>query len=1025
MRRALKSWLAWLIPAVVTSVLLAFYVIGIVEVTDEVLLASSMALVFFSSLLALRGVEVSVRIPSNRLIRVTVLLAPWVISLALVLAIQAPLEKPQVVDWSQVPNLHIAGIGAALLLAGFYPGYFIVRMLIRKEATSILEKLVLSVLTSIFVVGLLGFVSYLVEGRIGYVASSGLIGLNIVFMLLTAIDELFPKRRGAQAYDVDLVEILSLASLMFFMYVCLYIVDLRRIFLVPTWDMWRHYGYSTMALRGTMFTYRIGPYWFYLFTAVFMALSPAPYVNSYLALTILMPIYPLSLYVLCSRLLPKRVAILATLMGTFFSGFGGLYTVVTGSKLDEGYVKTYDQGMLSVVHLRPSLFTFACLFAMLYLIARPIKNGGAWAVLMAMMFSLAFLAHEAEALVFIILLPLAVLLMWARRHQNVRGLPLAIVGSLVGIALLDKLVAPIDVYGNVIIGWPLGLVTWLPTLISALLAFYPRITLATWSILARASSKLRYLRKPASIALLYVLGLSFIAWYYALPEFNAREFYYGVSMVPWYAYPTKLGVVGVLAVICLAYALLRAGRTRTKFDIGLPLAVVLVGLILARASAYLPLFTGGVFRIWGMGEDRFMRFLWIGLCPLAAAPAGELASVLYRKRLSTPKAIMAYALTAFLSLAIFVSGMPSALLFHVEAYGEAERYRIKSLPSEIVDMLDDLAKAAPADTMVLASSVSKSTVGSFGLGLFYYTGYEPAIFGARRIETFLTFISTPAARGTPLRYWYIPKAEESFMIMKYGAGLLLSHLTCYLPIFKESGFGTIYELPFKSFPSGRADVAVLIPFISHYEEDELTYMFPIEALSIAGVDYSVEMEHALNLELHSTVLLSCDYDFGALEELLSWVRKGNTLLIFDTPLPGSEGPGPFASELGISLINETVLATEVRGPDGTVWFPGVEVTKLSYGDLEVLAWYAHEGELLTPFALRKRIGSGSVVFIHIAPYLERMRMMRGRDEGRRMFSLLGDLISVLGLGLPAYKVPHGRLIGVCLLYTSPSPRDRG
>ena len=184
--------------------------------------------------------------------------------------------------------------------------------------------------------------------------------------------------------------------------------------------------------------------------------------------------------------------------------------------------------------------------------------------------------------------------------------------------------------------------------------------------------------------------------------------------------------------------------------------------------------------------------------------------------------------------------------------------------------------------------------------------------------------------------------------------------------------------------------------------DELAYEPPCYMLALSGAGFSTAVAWDPRA-LDADILVVPDGPYGDVAGLVSFVERGGRLVVMDVI-----GLGSLAQLLALNSTGERVAVDGLLHPGGSRELPAFTTEVLSCGgeDVDVVAYFTSGGEPVAPYAFRKPIGSGEVLYLHIGDYLRTM-LAHGRSgqEGWRWFNGLGPLAQVLGLS--AGPPPNG------------------
>ena len=932
----------------------------------------------------------------------------WLLSIIMVLLVN-PFGGTQYVEWSEISLPNWLRLIAALLMTSFYPGYAILTVIGKNEEFSFLGKVTLSTFLSLFMSGLIAFIATMSEGLVGNQGLLGMVLLNILLLTLFSIFHTDKQRKFAKISIFSSQLIMMI--LILFVLTASYFVNFP-VRLVPTIDQWVHYGSVLKAIDGVLFsTPGVYPYWSHMYAALFGVLSGFPLVNAFMTLLLLFTVLPiLSFYLMCSSLFPSsKMPIVATVVYALFSGFGGLYVMnlsMTGGGDPLYLIYLASTKTSDMFYWLPSFrvffflgtIGFSTLFVTLYLLGRRFSNPYVKISLMATLFALGYLAHIAEALFFIVMMPF--ILLFARDFlKDPKDLPISVALGLVFVSIVD-LSAPTKIYlFRDALYTPLflcGLLGWM--FLSFLLL---RLNLRVRVFAKAKSANWLYLEfSPILVAgLVYIYVLCLIIWSYEIPKLS---FSWGTPL-PWYVYPIRLGAAGFITIASIPWLV----KHRNSVGLRLPLLFVILFLLLGKASSYL-----SVLRMSGpmipmpLAESRIMEFTWIGVSALGSYSIVKFFQHIHHAKTPRSKIAKTIIATSLLSL-IAISGI-SSTFYAVE---------LRSQPSNSIAMreledLNFLRSHKFERGAVLAPSSSASKLDSFGGMVTVHEYYRPAFFGATKAESLFDLLTHNIYQtsGFPIRYLFVSNSDLN-EVRGYRNSFLFNHLMQYLSILFTNEETTIYEIPPFAPPSQQSNLTIIIPS----SPTEMTYLYPLEVVSLAGLNYTVSMEFDSRLFTYSKILFPYDPVEVNLNNYLQWLSEGGSLIVLDSL--GSHGSFATLLSLNITATGETYEANGVLGPKGEITTPHID-TPIFFSrerNVEPMAFYTNDRNSVSPYAFRKKVGAGELIYVEVYPYFTALQQMKGSGAGRYMFAKLGDLLTVLGVSR-LKRIDLSEPIGRAILY---------
>jgi hypothetical protein len=516
-------------------------------------------------------------------------------------------KDPQIfVPWEQITGDQIIRLVAAILISLFAPGYAIINILDKKHKLRILPKLLFVYILSLLVTGLIGYTTgfsgLAVSGIQILIGSIHLLILSL-FVLVKVLDKeilvynhnnIFnAKGIGKAIYGNNKYKLLVFASLFALVVFSTYYLYGGKIL----GDQWFHHGRSLLFLSGTFRDVAVSriddlvyPPFEHAFLATFTAISSVPSVNAFASISFLNIIPVFAFYYFFSRWVPsryKKATLLASTLFMLSSGFGWLYALNLNASNPSSFstpasaleslttagAKTFDiwvpNTFIDVGH--PDITTALIIMALPagFVLLGLIKEentiiGGSrlkYFVILAAVSILGYLSHD-EFGVFLIVASVVPIIFVLKEKNDVF---IAILIAL-SITIFFAYFFPGSYYlTREFLGVPLIFLYYLFAIFMWILYKTKAIQERAWRQfrkllqfrkLSDDISKTKTLFSKVNIRLVlgvaivsiiaYLYALSFIIWYFQLPQFDIRVNTLGFSVVPWHLYPLRLGITGLI-----------------------------------------------------------------------------------------------------------------------------------------------------------------------------------------------------------------------------------------------------------------------------------------------------------------------------------------------------------------------------------------------------------------------------------------------------------------------------------------------
>ena len=591
-----------------------------------------------------------------------------------------------------------------------------------------------------------------------------------------------------------------------------------------TWDYGDldiYYGYSVSFTKDVLPLSPIGagldyPFWPFIFLAEFFILSGVPYVNAFQLVSIPITFLPiLSFYIMASAFFKRsghrKIPIIASMLGFFGGGFGwifGLHLLSNSQGVQTLYelfrimVRTNSGYLVPLFYstgIYP-LYTYALtsIFALIWLIysKRAVELGNLRYVFIPVMIALGFLAHVAEIVFFMFIFLVSILIFKRENVFSYRRCAVSIIFGLILIALPDIIVGgSYYTEGSAFAYYGLSLYYGCITL--ATLAFFLSFIigrLKTPAVSLKIShDKIRALKIACLVLIIYFYGLCLIIWGKVYETYNYLPT--GMHVVPWYAWPNRLGICGLIALPGIIYLI---HKNKGIKDYSFFILLVPVSFIIARILHVVPSF---------YYEDRLTFFIMIPIVILASFVVLKFGQSLKEHTGNNVKnVVLGFALLAILILG-FLPGLLTNEAVDLNYWSAGEK-----LSSSELDALKFLRLNTPSNSSVLTLTTRSNRLLSYA-GLFpvqTYVNRDPSlILAPSYLETAIYSLM-----NSQLKYVYLTSADKKELAQNPSySGFVRDHLLKYLPIAFQNEEVTIYEIPEFSTPVN-SSTAIVTPNIN-------------------------------------------------------------------------------------------------------------------------------------------------------------------------------------------------------------------
>lgn len=704
-----------------------------------------------------RNVEIGINYKKRSLSKILfVTIYVFLVIFSFVSKIQQPTQDI-FIPWEQLSGIQLISLGAAIALAFFMPGYALISTLDKNDKLNFLPKLLLTYIFSTLLTGLVSFITAL----IGFPVSDINVLLNVIYLLILVLfvkikilNYNFLESLRYPNADIFWTFLIENRSKFFVLASLFALVVLSTYYLYNgtlIGDQWFYHGKSLLFQSGTFKDFAVNnidlpyPPFFPALLSGFFTLSNVPSVNAYVSINFLNIMPVLAFYYFFSKWVPanrRRASLLASALFMLSSGFGWIYLLSVADLITSPEsalivfhfvgAKTFDiwlpNTFVDVGH--PDITTGLTIialpagFVLLGVTKERIDSKFKYFAILAGVSTLGYLSHD-EFGIFVIIVSVLPLLYKLTGKSPVFA---AILVSLF-LAILVDIFFPGKYYSiRGVFGIPF-------------IALYFIFVSSTWGLYCYASKVLHKIKKGFIVLrrgiyvngdhigtfravnlpnilkrivrgrIRFIFGIaivsivsylylfSFIIWNLQIPHFDVRFNTRDFAVVPWYFYPLRFGVTGLIGLsFILSYLFRRFEKEVFVFGI--------IAIIVFLAGPY-------------YNEFRFNKYIM-------ASMAGFASLLLYKicsKPLGLKKPLIVGAVLGLVitcsSLSVLMYASYSALgLEHSDLvmFNTSAPRRIFPSQSEI-HMLNFLHNNLnlKTDNIVIPSSIDTSSVPNFYL----------------------------------------------------------------------------------------------------------------------------------------------------------------------------------------------------------------------------------------------------------------------------------------------------------------------
>lgn len=509
---------------------------------------------------------------------------------------------------------------AAILLSFFFPGYALASLLVRVCPIKSLAKILLSFLLSMLIAGISVYVAEIMIGVPVVYLKPIIIGVDVLVLVLFVV---YNKAKKMLSFDLHAVasfflqasskfrtavttknigSFIVFASL--FALVVFYTCYLENGVIVG--DHWFHHGRALLVSSGTFKDFaatgagKYNPPFFPALLAGFFSLSGVPSVNAYVSVNFLNMMAIFAFYYFFSRWVPvnyRKVAILATTLFVLSSGFG--WVLVLGNALTSDYYHSQESSLENLhwasirssdirtpntfINVGHPTFTTPLIiialpagFVLLGLIKEQIDEKGRLRFI-SIITAIVILGIFSHPEFFLFVIVGSIMILYFRISQG--NIVYTSIISALFICMIFDFLSPQN-YNTAITIVNIPLLILCLVFVSILWVLYRTRILSYLHGLRSANRSFHFAKTVNSIsknvgriAIVSILAYMYIISFFVLEALSNDEIqlHVGTSTqrnIPWYLFPIKFGVVGLIGfVFILSYVFKRFEKETFVFAI--------------------------------------------------------------------------------------------------------------------------------------------------------------------------------------------------------------------------------------------------------------------------------------------------------------------------------------------------------------------------------------------------------------------------------------------------------------------------
>lgn len=875
----------------------------------------------------------------------------------------------------------------------FIPGFIILNAIDRESKISTIPRIVLSVLSSIFLSSQLMYITKQITLDI---FSPNILFIAVNFALIILFLRLKLKRQipiGQKYKEVNVNLMLALGFLIIFSAILVY---LQQFVYEPfvRGDNWNYLATSNYIDKGSSSLTPVGKFYsikslsiYELYNLGLFRLSGFPAVNSMMITSVVIAsLIPVAFFVMSLQYVrSKKISLLSTLIYIAVSGFGWIPFI--GQKIGLSIQHYIPQDLFAILNgiapqvlndisqpqgsipegFKTYVLALTSIIMLLYLLKSQLPSKSRM-FLIGVIAAFAFLAHiETTLAFFFAFLPAYVLLSKKKLHEvreNIVALALGILLTLViGLSSPALLIIPFEL-NYLLVAFILGVL-----LLYTYLRKYLQLKLPSFM------NNYGFFKKPTLLLVCYFYFLSVIV----LVSYGYSHMYYGDAVVylgftfPWYYYPLSFGIAGALSLVGL-FMKFEKYRSLSFFVLVAVLTVVL-GMVVSYLN--LNYFNTGtkewrlIYRILPIATSIFGG--WALFKVMIILKNTDIHIIYRRRRTENCHRISLRRLSFVLFLSVIILGVPSTIISSEywmssnttpfgPAYATLENLELANFVNQNVPITSRVATLGD-----MSNAIIKLAGGTTAVPSIY-----PDFLLSSRPET-IALLSSDIGFVCIDKEIAEPSVNRDFV--------------SYLPIVFNNSRFSVYSLPYLESPS-ESSIGYLAPL--QYSNNTL-----LSYLIIASLNSSYQL---VNDDFYDKSIMITPSDLAINEQsaynvkssaLLDWVRDGGTFVVM-----GGQGAmfNSFGLFFGGVSYHANVTANGISTNFATYPIKTLNVKPLGYridADVNVLSYYSLNGSNVSPFIAEKRIGNGTVFYVYVDPIYQAI------ETGNNGWTANSELVTIV------------------------------
>lgn len=893
-------------------------------------------------------------------------------------------------DWNSIGTLSIIRAVMAIALCFFLPGYSLVSMIDRRNRLKLLLRILLAYIVSVLLTGSIGFIIEFTHFQF-YHSTIALITINGIILFLYSVYSLFGSTKKLNPFG-ELLKIPKSRPHILSVFLCILGLIIIWTYLLYDFkligDQWFHHGRSLLFMTDSIANLSklgldaIYPPFFSSMLATYFSISGLPSVNAYVLISFLNIVPVLSFYFFFYQWAPrgyKNAAILATSLFVLSAGLGWIYVFYEEVALNptsemgalyvlhNGGIKTFDiripSSFIGVGHPDFSspllLVALPCGLIVLGLLKTEMRSRVTYLLIVGVLLVTGSIFHD-EFYLFIIIGGIACILFKLKGKHMYYFLSLFVFALeiLIDASTFSQYYTSRQIGNIPLMALILGFtsVLWLIYAkgVSLRLAFLSKLR----SRFGRIDSRTRvYIGICVISIVVYLFTFTFIVWnQLSFKEIQLQTSEKGQRIVPWYLYPSRLGLSGILGLIYVATYIFR------KFDNGVWI-FVLIAFVSFIAGPY-------------YDENRLTKYVELGFVCLASLLIVEIISKL--KGRARP------VFTSLIIGLVFLGSSVSVLLYisysslglrneEFTAFSDSIPRRFFPSSSEIF-LLNNLHRNIINASTDFVTAPYKELARNQGLGAKLegfvdssITKFQqnPLILNSTTLEGLYTllssgnikFIVVPLQRTSQTQTDPV-KFVEHYFPQRFNDG---QHEVIKVPPINSPSANSTVGLIYRDQEVVPSKADSLHNIYRNQTVKEFNHFLPLTALALSNNTYDVFRSDDLSALQKKTLILPSEL---LTPLLVDFAKNGGHLVLLD-----NFSNSTILSNSSLVKLNGSAKFDRIENVDGSMISMSGTVPSLRMKDTNanVTANYYFKNNTVSPFSVNVRFGKGHIDLLNIDP----------------------------------------------------------